>query len=221
MWLRRSRLPLCLLLLACPLVAEGLRVPDSNSATTVTLIGDKTLRADSPARPIGALVTREGIPEDSLGSYESHAVARLRGNDSVTAAIRIVVFRNATSANVRYSLRLSGLTTPGFPTSVRVIKARTSTPVLSLSSAYWSNVTNSPPFDLGSIVQGDRKVMKVRYKYTASGWCYDAEHVAAEAGLSVAGALRRIMAAPRSYHGVIEAPGGRATGMFAVGKPNT
>ncbi|CAI7856753.1 unnamed protein product, partial [Closterium sp. NIES-53] len=194
-----------LLLVVYASMAEGLRVLDDGAA-----------KLSAPQTPTGIINpgrTRNAI---HVGSYEGHVEARLRGIDDISGVIRVFVFRNATSVNIRYSLRLTGLSVQGFPTAAGIVTARSNAPVVNFPVKTWSNVTNSPPFDHGWKRHGNARRMGLLYKYTSSGWCYDAGRVDAEAGMTVADVFRGLMAFPGSYYGTIVAPGGRASGVFAV-----
>ncbi|CAI5483700.1 unnamed protein product [Closterium sp. Yama58-4] len=186
-------------------IAEGLRVLD-----------DAAAKLTAPQTPTGIINPGRARNAIHVGSYEGHVEARLRGIEDISGVIRVFVFRNATSVNIRYSLLFTGLSVQGFPTVAGIVTARSNAPVVNFPAKTWSNVTNSPPFDHGWKKQGNAKRMGLLYKYTSSGWCYDAGSVAAEAGMTVADVFRGLMAFPGSYYGTIVAPGGRASGVFAV-----
>ncbi|CAI7738711.1 unnamed protein product [Closterium sp. NIES-53] len=204
MRLRTPRFAFGLFLVLYASIAEGLRVLD-----------DAAAKLNGPQTPTG--IINPGRTRNALhvGSYEGHVEARLRGIDDISGVIRVFVFRNSTSVNIRYSLRLTGLSIQGFPTAAGIVTARSNAPVVNFPSKTWSNVTNSPPFDHGWKKQGNTR-MGLLYKYISSGWCYDAGSVAAEAGMTVGDVFRGLMTFPESYYGTIVAPGGRASGVFAV-----
>ncbi|GJP46340.1 hypothetical protein CLOM_g5641 [Closterium sp. NIES-68] len=212
MGLLAPRFSFWLLLVVYASIGEGLRVLDD---AAVKLTGPQTRTKPLNAGESAAR-TRPARSKNAFGTYQGHVGARLQGVDGVRGVIRVVVFRNTTSVNIRYLLRLVGLNVKGLPTAAGIVSAKSNALVVNFPSKSWSNVTNSPPFDLGWIKQGNTERKGLLYKYTSSGWCYNAGSVAAEGGVTVAAAVRGLMASPWSYYGTIVAPGGRANGVFTV-----
>ncbi|CAI5496256.1 unnamed protein product [Closterium sp. Naga37s-1] len=118
MRLRTPRFAFGLFLVLYASIAEGLRVLDDAAAK---LTGPQTLTG---------IVVNPGSTRNAIhvGNYEGHVEARLRGVEDISGVIRVFVFRNTTSVNIRYSLRLTGLSVQGFPTAAGIVTARSNAP---------------------------------------------------------------------------------------------